>query len=276
MIRKLGHRARLLLIVDGVSERSVSAASEAAAVFSNGEFTTVVITARTPGSKTAGFSETHVGPLEQGQLKKFILELYSDSRLARRIVPILKKLSAGAPIRPLFVRLLAARSESDRTAVTTYPGLIQEYVMELAPSGPSTLRSSEFLRAARVSARFCTLANNVPQPVDLRSLFGYLAAQKPPFLRSDGTPVNNESAAEVLDQLIVSGVLQREILLGVEYVRFAEDVVAEYLTAMDVIAESGPTEARRLAGFVRVQNQGLAEALDRVSQQYSTLLKAPH
>ena len=263
MIRKLGHMGLLLPIVDGLSERRVAnPVGQVTELVRSGAFRHLLVTSRDAAPEPSPFHEINVGPMEDDCLEAFVRE-HSGATNVNRFLTEIRRLTQGQPIGPLFARLAVDQLRQGGTLPESYATLVQDYVRAIRPKGEHALREDDFLRAARVTARLCLDEELVPRPVAADFLRGHLTATGETLAFEDEK--GTIGAGSVIDQLLQCGLLQRDVVLAVPHVKFAEDPVAEYLTAADVVAQ-GPEAAARLGGRLTPRSGGLREALDRVEQ----------
>jgi WD40 repeat protein len=263
MIKRLAHTRRLLVIVDGLSERgSIEAASEIAKLRQEGILQALIVTSRDLAPKGDGFVEIPIGPLDGKQLGAFVKAYVPETRVASAQASLLL-LTKGKPIRPLFARLALDRLNASQSLPESYPELIQSYVVALRPGGHNSLREDDFLRAGRLVAFASVKDEWVPRQVSTEYLRGLLEAERSPFLNSDIAPCPVHSAA-VLDQLVRCGLLESITHLGGAFIRFSFDPVAEYLAAMHMVSHDlvdCSSKESHAEG-----NSGLAEAIRRVQE----------
>jgi WD40 repeat protein len=260
MIERLADRGRLVLIVDGLSERRVSDA--AAAVESATVFRYRIVASRGESAEGSAFRRIEVGPLTPVRLRSFV-ELYLPAGEVDEALQDINSLAEGQPIRPLFARLALEQRNSSRELPKSYPRLVQKYVLELAPRGPSALRADDFLRAARIAGLACVEEDFAPHLISVEILRGHLRAhaQRLPFM-SDVNSHDDVSDIEIVDQLVECGLMERVISLGVPQARFAFDPIAEYLGVMEIAA--GGESYSVLRDRVERSESALRDALQRV------------
>jgi len=264
MVEKLGFSGRILLVVDGLSERNTKdAVGQIAELIEKTTFRWLVVSSRNPAPERSALSQITVGPLDDERLPKFV-EAYVPRERVDEVVSSLATLTQKLPIRPLFAKLAIERIIAGDAAPASYPALVVDYVRQLRPHGEGALREEDFLRAARLVALACVDEELAPRQVSSEFLRGQLKAQPLPFSSSGDDPKEIRPEG-VLDQLVRCGLLELVTDLAAVYVRFSFDLIAEYLAAMHVVTQ-GAEKIEEMKRRLGAREGGLTEALQRVEE----------
>ncbi len=267
-VRKLGHTGRLVLLVDGLSERRVRGATDVtpadqlADLFRSGAFRHLLVTSRDEPPADGPFKTISVGPLEGPRLAEFVRVYYQGPNL-EEVESALDEWRRGEPVRPLFARRAIERLASGHPLPDSWPQLVVDYVAALRPTGKGALDPESFLRAARLTAYACVEENLASQIVAEDALGTRLRedGDRTPFMGVEGVEVGWQA---VLKQMVVCGLIERRERLSYGQYQFGEDPIAEYLAAIYAI---GLDNGRVLAGIRRRRafpGSGFAEVLSRV------------
>ena len=266
MVKKLGRTGRLVLLLDGLSERRIENAVDQVKDLVSGEvFRHVVVTSRSLPPDGDWFQTLSLGPVPPDRFDDFLSKYGIGDDRRKRAVAEVGELSGGQPVRALFLKLAADQLLKGQDLPGSYDGLVREFVVGSRPKGKDALREGSFLLAAGIVAYRCVvdeetigprlIAENV-----LRAALGEKAAAEP-FLADEGKELNSVA---VLDQLIGCGLLQRSVEVIRTLIGFSEDPIAEYLAAMFLVE----AEDRRILANLRRRkawkDSGLAEAVERV------------
>jgi hypothetical protein len=255
MVGRLVSEGAIAIVIDGLSERTAADGRDQVEAFLD-KFVPrqFIITSRNDigGNR---FSTVRVGPIRsEDSLDRFMAEhlaldrVVNDSSCSRIpndegvSVPATRRSEAKAilcaffndqspadgqhelSIPPLAVRLATDLILKDKLIPNTYHQLIIEYVGALCPSG--RIRSDDFLRAARCTARDCVeweTARVLSRSSErLRGLLSKEAEKTIPFRAPDDATL---SETLVLDLLVQSGLLTAHR----ESVVFQYDPIAEFL-----------------------------------------------
>ena len=266
MVKKLGRTGRLVLLLDGLSERRIENAVDQVKDLVSGEvFRHVVVTSRSLPPDGDWFQPLSLGPVPPDRFDDFLSKYGIGDDRRKRAVAEVGKLSGGQPVRALFLKLAADQLLKGQNLPGSYDGLVRAFVVGSRPKGKDTIREGSFLLAAGIVAYRCVvdeetigprlIAENV-----LRAALGEKAAAEP-FLADEGKELNSVA---VLDQLIGCGLLQRSVEVIRTLIGFSEDPIAEYLAAMFLVEAE---DRRILANLHRRKawkDSGLAEAVERV------------
>jgi hypothetical protein len=260
MVERLADHGLICPIVDGMSERRVADAETQ--FLSAAVFRLRIATSRMPPPAASPVRPVVVGPLTPDRLRSFV-DAYTSPDVAAAAFHDVSLLAGDEAIRPLFARLALDRWARGANLPNSYPALVQDYVLGLAPGGASAIRNDDFLRAARITALACVEEDFAPHPISMEMLRGSLrvSAQRLPFEREQlpGDPLND---VEVIDQMRVSGLVDTVMSLGVTQLRFAFDPIAEYLAAMEISA--GGEAYAALRERIERSDSALKDALWRV------------
>ena len=177
----------------------------------------------------------------------------------------LSRWTRGQPLSPLLARLAIERAKTTGSLPSTYPQLVHEYVAALRHPSSSALSEEDYFRAARIIAKLSVDEELSPRSVNADLLRGWLGAESEhaQFCDEQGRTV---VAAQVVEQLVRSGLLLRSVELATVRIRFSDDPIAEYLYAMHVALQpTNVIETLSARISLRPQEaQGLAEALAQV------------
>jgi WD40 repeat protein len=260
MLNGLARRGRIVLVIDGLSERrdSDKKVEEVIELWTSGMFRAVIVASRKGPPKEKGMREVRVGPLTLDLLPAFARAYVTEN--VESAVQQLTDLSEGQPIRPLFARLACERIVEGKPLPTTYPDLVHHCVVELRPPSRTALSEADFLRAARFCAAAVVETHLAATQVTVEYLRGSLRNEV--FARA-GEPGKVEPA-ECIEQLILCGLLEPVDALGTVQVRFAFDLIAEYLAAMELLLQPTIEVNKNLLERAMASENALHEALDRV------------
>jgi hypothetical protein len=265
MVEKLGYTGRILLVVDGLSERSTKDADDQVAGLAKKTiFRCLVASSRDAAPESAAFHQVAVGPLDGDRLGTFVGAYVTQDKV-EGVVKDLAPLTRGKSIRPLFAKLAIERSTAGESIPASYSALVRDYVAQLKPRGEGALREEDFLRAARLVALACVDEDLAPRQVSLEFLRGQLKAQPLPFF-PEGKDPKEMRPETVLDQLVQCGLVERvATALAAIDLRFSFDLIAEYLAAMHVVLQ-GAEKMKEFKERLGEREGGLAEALHRVEE----------
>jgi WD40 repeat protein len=280
MIRLLLHTGRIILIVDGLSERQVLEAGnppttptdQVLALLGSGGVRHLLVTSRDSPPRTSLLSPIQVGGLDPRRLWGFVQQYATDTTRHKEIYrTIIKWRRNVQQIRPLFAKMAIECLAAAAPLPATFPALVEDYLRATLPLGGMALREDDFLRAARLAAFVCFDKGVVPQEILEDLLRGHLTevASADPF-RALNPPANqNIPAGLVIDQLISCGLLRQRTHHTYTLIRFAEDTIAEYLAALYLTRRP---DGRTLAGFKNRTNfsgSGVEEALAQLPRSGS-------
>jgi hypothetical protein len=261
---KLLRSGRLILVVDGLTERRVTASeNQVTDLVRRGTVRNLIVTSRDAPPKDSIFRKLSIGPLDDSRLADFV-RAYAGADELEGILVALRRLSQHQPMRPLFARLAIERLHGGGKLPDSYPQLILDYVLAVRPTGQNALSESDFLRVVRIIAFACVRDNLAASDVTIEFLRGRIDAE------SDRLPLTDDSEQEVsstaiINQLISCGLLQRSVEFASSHLRFAEDLIAEYLAAMHIVNQEneGP---RLLRDRLATSETGFVDALKNIRE----------
>lgn len=265
MIQSLTHTGRILLIIDGLSERRVEAGpAQMIELLDRGICRSLIVTSRHAVPAGSGFEEVEVGPLSSETIDSFICKYLAEPepaalQAARRA---LEPLMRNGALRQLFARLALAQLQELRDVPGSYGRLVEQYLEQIRPGGVQPLAVSDFRRASRLLAALC-MSELAPRSVDETYARGAIDQQKPHLCDESGDSL---PSTIVVEQLVSCGLLERFTEHARDHLRFSEDPLAEFLMAMK-IADSSAKEQRRYLRKIEKGGQaaqGLREALAEV------------
>jgi WD40 repeat protein len=262
MLAGLARRGRIILVVDGLSERRVAdAKAQVTRSWTSGVLRYLIVASRDDAPEEAHMREVRVGSLTAGLLPAFAREYIADEKVDSAVQQ-LQKLANEQGIRPLFARLALERIAAGTTLPTNYPNLVHEYVVELRPRDPNSLAKEDFLRAARICAFSVVDEHLAPTQVSDNYIRARLNDES--FVTDEEIP-RAVSGAECIKQLVKCGLLDQVEAYGAILLRFSFDLIAEYLAAMEVVHRPALERNARLRETVMAApSSALREALDRV------------
>jgi photosystem II stability/assembly factor-like uncharacterized protein len=237
---------RLLIIVDGLSEREPATQELVARLFGESSiFNTLVITSRSE-PRFGATERTTLFPvlLDAKRVVPFIVdylarleavEALQDGRvqlqLGKQILDLAESSGGKAPVTPLLVKLFvdsavsrASARMSLRDMPRAVPDVFIDYLRRLN-SGDDLERTSAqdeaFIAAGQVLAEVSLGATLIP---------GDFAPQQ--ALEALGKANPGRQNESLLARLVASGLIERRLLGGIPFLRFSLDPVAEYLAAI--------------------------------------------
>lgn len=269
MVARLVQQGRLVVVLDGLSERRVEEHQhrEILDLLRSGTLRHLVATSRDPAGDDFDFGdsrEVRVGPLAQERLEEFVATYVEPGRVAE-VLEGLAALGKGEPIRPLFARLAIRQLEETGEVPSHYADLVQRYVEALRPRDDRAINRADFFRAARIAAKACTENAWAPRTISSDILRGQLSNEPLPFRTEDGQDVEVD---QVIEQLRRCGLLESTTVMAVERIRFAHDPIAEYLMAMHLV-EHRDLHLERARMYIQNRGaaaEGLRQALEEVEQ----------
>jgi hypothetical protein len=264
MVKKLGHSGRLVLVIDGLSERrNETPVEQIQNAASEGIFRYLFVTSRSSPPEGEWFQTVCLEPVPPDRFDEF-LEKY-DIEERESAVAELRELSGDQPVRALFLRLAAEQLRRGADVPVSYDELVLDFVVGSRPSGKGALREASFLRAAANLAYKCVVDEDSigPRLVAENVLLATLGekASADPFLTDEGTAL---SSVAVLDQLITCGLLHRSVEVTRSFIGFSEDLIAEHLAAAYLFEADDKRILANLRRRKAWKDSGLAEALEHV------------
>src|SRR5688572_14644190 len=160
MVRKLAHERRLLVVFDGVSEFTSKHPPDWAPQ--------IVTSRRAPEGSL--HRVVHLSPLSLREDVELLVKTYTATAalppskadpFVLTLVDDIEQLRQGAPIRPLFVRLVVeqrlavpqdAQAPGGAGGANTPYAVVSRYVETLRSRSPTTLAQSSYWRAAKCAA----------------------------------------------------------------------------------------------------------------------------
>jgi uncharacterized coiled-coil protein SlyX len=247
LVRALLRRKRLLVIIDGVSERSPETREAVRDIFGKEYVGALVITSRTvldfearpmtvltPRYFTGADLENFISGYFNETGVHVDLSLRQMEEVKRAVTATFRNRASPHTLTPLIVTLIADHavelwrqrvSLSNLSASTA--DAIAAYLQRVNPKDegtPNRVPDDIMLRAARVLAKFCLGDMYTPKDFD--------RAEAHALLREagcDGQP------SDVIARLMDNGVLGMVAHAGTSFLSFDIDTVAEYLAAMYVL-----------------------------------------
>jgi WD40 repeat protein len=264
MLDGLARRGRIAIVVDGLSERRVpDAKGQVIRAWASGVLRYLIVASRDGAPQEAHMREVRVGPLTEERLPDFAREYIAEEKVDSAVGQ-LKELANGQPIRPLFARLALERIAEGKALPTNYPKLVHEYVVALQPRDPHSLAPEDFLLAARICAFSVVDEHLAPTQVSP----DYIRARLNEASLVSGEEKPTEiTGAECINQLVTCGLLDRVETEGAILLRFAFDLIAEYLAAMEMVHRPDLERNTKLREKIMAAPEcALREALDRVME----------
>jgi len=244
LISRLLKTKRLLVIVDGLSERATSTQDAVRTLFERMDIGALVITARQEydfGSKSSFVLTPR--PIAGGDLTHFIEDYFAQpsvhedlsarqaATVARSVLRVFTERPAWREVTPLIATLVAEQAaDSWRRGTVRNPVVasaldaVLAYVVRLNPKGSASagaITDDVVIAAARQIANCCLGDTFTP-----KEFFSDAAQRAVEEDRGLG------DAASIVDRLIQNGVLEEDAHLGTSFLRFSLEPVAEYLAAM--------------------------------------------
>ena len=274
MIRRLISAGRILVIVDGASERQVASVEEQIATLVQRKTRArLIVTSRsTPKRSTfQQFRQIDVGPLTKEKLPDFVEHYAKDES-----THILEKLEAWieqGEITALFAFLAIDRLGNGQDIETTFPELVLDYVRA---QSKGSIRKDDFIRAAQIVGYLC-VKNPDEKPIFLDNPGEVEVTVARYELRRQGESLpflagtDEIPAAGVLDDVVNSGLMA--LNRRKDRLKFVHDPIAEYLAAWHLHRSQNKDDLARAWKSIKALQRanpdavhGLAEALKRVSE----------
>ena len=254
LMRGLLSTQRLLIIVDGLSEREPPTQELVARIFGESSiFNTLVITSRSE-PRLGATERTTLFPvlLDAKRVVPFIVdylarletvEALQDGRaqlqLGEQILELAESSGGKAPVTPLLVKLFvdsavgrAAAGMSLHDMPRAVPDVFIDYLRRLnsADDLEGTGAGDEaFIAAGQVLAEVSLGPTLIP---------GDFAPQQALEALGKANPVGQNEF--LLARLVAGGLIERRLLGGIPFLRFSLDPVAEYLAAIRKLFEMRP------------------------------------
>lgn len=227
MLRLLGASGRIVVVFDGLSERtSINAQNDALAMLRDRDWQHAIITSRQPPPDGSAAWEERVGKLIPERLEAFVSAYAVDdvSKLAKGLAAW----AGGRDLRPLLARLAIELLVRGEDLPLSELELIAAFIIEARPRGAGAPMQGDFLRAVRKVAFVCSLDERVGAFVDAEAVRLILRAEAEtdPFCDEDGEELN---IGTLVEKLVESGLLQRSVERAKTRLRFADDSIAELL-----------------------------------------------
>ena len=271
LVRRWWATGRILLILDGLSERRVQGAEATLISLVHLPGNHFVLVTTRSALRDDRFENVRTKDLREGETSwtRFIEKyLGTDHSRLDEVSEQLKEWGKGQPIRPLFADLAIRAAAGRRDLPPTLAAVISTFLRDTRPRGPNAVREEDFIRAACIVAFAGVEKNTAPSEVTEQLCLGYLgnAAAEVPFQSEamGGDEGSEREPRQVLDQLVGCGLLERFVVYSVGYVRFTQDVIAEYCAAFYLLSDG---HTRALSGFRRrasFPNSGVAEAIEDI------------
>jgi WD domain, G-beta repeat len=232
MVEILGARGHLLLLIDSLSERGMTDATEQIAdVLRKGIFKSTIVTSRQPappGEVWETFKTVIAQPLTSEQVPVYV-EIYAPPDRREQVLQQIDPLTCNKrTLSPLFLRFAIEQALVGEVTSRTTLDLVLQYV-EALRFGKVDLNGDDMLRTASSAATEAIRESLVPREIEQGVLRGVLIKE------ADGMPFMNAKndkpvePAAIIEMLVTCGLLNRNrINRGLQ---FAYDPVAEQLAA---------------------------------------------
>jgi photosystem II stability/assembly factor-like uncharacterized protein len=244
IIGGLLERQRILVIVDGVSERSIATQRQVEAAAGHRPIALLVISTRVP-PRLGPVRTARVQPerIEEATLVYFLTEYLRQTKseqlfsgrplldLADRLLGLLERANRQVVITPLLITLFvqsaadhAKRGGTLNSLPLSVPEMFLEYLRRVNPQDPTAthwMPDGVMLQCARVLG-WCSL-RDLYTPRDFRREAARQALQDADLWAEQRDPVS---------RLIANGVLEERNIAGTPMLRFHLDPLAEYLAAL--------------------------------------------
>jgi len=249
LVECLLENRRLMVIVDGLSERAHSTRQAIRSVHGHLPVNLLVVTSRT--SIDFGPIETAIArpqKLDTDTLAYFLPEYLRQTereaffpgrqvfQLGDRLMALVEHSPQRQVLTPLLVKIFvenaASRRERDEPLdemPLSVPDTILEYLRSVNPVAtdvPSRVPHEKMIECARLLGRVCLGEEFVPRPFYREDAEGVLR---------DATGAKTESS--LIDRLVDNGVLEQYERGGTQFLRFSVDLFAEYLAALSYLNE---------------------------------------
>src|SRR5271166_6307230 len=251
LVRGLLSTQRLLIIVDGLSEREPATQELVTRIFGESSiFNTLVITSRSE-PRLGATARTTLFPvlLDAKRVVPFIVdylarletvEALQDGRvqlqLGEQILELAESSGGKAPVTPLLVKLFvdsavgrAAAGMSLHDMPRAVPDVFIDYLRRLNSGDDlegTSAQDEAFIAAGQVLAEVSLGATLIP---------GDFAPQQALEALGKANPAGQNEF--LLARLVASGLIERRLLGGIPFLRFSLDPVAEYLAAIRKLFE---------------------------------------
>lgn len=232
MVEILGASGQLLLLIDSLSERGMTdATDQVAQTVGRGIFKFVVVTSRQPaptGQVWETFETLIAQPLTPEQVPVYVATYAPTDRRLWVLQQIEPLISNKRRLSPLFLRFAIEQSLVGEVTSTTTLDLILQYV-EALRFGKLDLNGDDMLRAASTAATEAIRESLVPREIEQGVLRGVLIKEADviPFMSAKtDKPVD---PAAIIEMLVTCGLLNRNRIN--RRLQFAYDPVAEHLAA---------------------------------------------
>jgi hypothetical protein len=294
LIVELLRRKRVLVIIDGLSERSRETQVAIARMFQAAELGAVVITAR----HNYDFGPTPTSTLRPqniaDRLYYFLAEYLrlTDARetlsgkqakgVSDRVIALFEQRSSRLPITPLIVKLIvdqAVELQRQNLSMIELSGSVAnaiiDYLKRVNPSddhAENSVSDDVIIAGARMLAE-----------CGLRESFTPHDFFKEDAIRALEATRDGERSHSIVSRLVDNGVIEERVRGGTSFLRFGLDPVAEYLAVMYWLDRFRSNEGEWLAWMTAVESatgypesmEGLLAALEECLESYSPHFYVP-
>ncbi|TWT64411.1 PQQ-binding-like beta-propeller repeat protein [Rubinisphaera italica] len=294
MVEGLLHRKRIIVVLDGASERRVvsdkqvlagTAGSESEALcqvrslMEKGILRCLIVTSRHLPPKKRVFERfclVELGPISEAKLEGFVRAYVSEEEF-EDVYAAVSALAFSIDLSPLMARMAIEVARHSEAVTSNFAQLAIDYVLALRSQSADTLCEQDFIRVVKEVAHLCVEDEATSGEVCFYELRGYLKgkAEASPYTTvgqgDDSLPI-----ADVINELVKSGLI--EMNRTRDRVGFCADPIAEYMAAWAIC--DSPSELKRFRSKIRMLQKnrgedfatGLSRALDDVdaTRQHET------
>jgi hypothetical protein len=279
-------KKRVLVIVDGLSERLEKTRNAVRTIHSSRPVNAIIVTTRTPLRFAAGIQvPLYPQVLGSSTILHFMISLLqvapnhlafpttSDQlELGSKLAQIIRPGNQELPVRPLLVKLFIEQAVKSGVSglPNSIPDIYFEYLRGVNPQGAGVLngmKHDDMLKAATALARVSLANDFVPKEFSRAAALGLLADQG----------WKDPTKLDPIQRLIDNGVLAQKNMGTDTLLRFLLDPIGEMLAAESFAKECGndPTRWASLRHAIDAHKdraQGLLTALKLVHQAYHSKL----
>lgn len=259
-VEKLANAGRLLFVVDGLSEmgRPAEEPVRLASRFRESNFP-LIVTTRASTYPRDTFQVIDLAPIPDHRLPDLAAAYVAEDEVAEAVAA-LRQLTRQQAIKPLFARLALELFQENGDVPATYPDLVWKYTRE---ASKGKLSENELYRAASIAAKVCCEKALAPRAETCERILAFLQAELERFGIEQELP-----PARVLEELVSCGLLEY-ISEDLIYLRFANDVIAEYFMARYIEEHGNSAVAMKLRRSLQQSGesaQGLRDALEQMDR----------
>lgn len=139
---------------------------------------------------------------------------------------------------------------------------------EVCPKGENCLIEEDFMRACLLAAFISILDNYFPIEISADILRSHYRekSQELPFCNQNGLPIE---ACQIIEQIELSGIIQKMNTAKGTYYKFSEDLIAEFLASIYLYRYKNTKMINNIEKNESALTKGLRDALTQAKEYFA-------